>query len=249
MIGYIKNIFAKQQDTEQQDTDIKTIIIKNIIYNINSYKKCKIDYFEFEDNLRILFNVFRYCGLDNDKQFIIDILNIDKNRAINSVLEYISKELLEDKNFLLQVIECDHHPFHVREELRAEKSFILSCLSKKGWALIYASEDLRDDEEVVLEAVKKSPGMITEASERLQNDKQFILKAVEKNCYVILNLGIGKFLLDNDVISKATKNQQWDFFLLLKEEVHKYNQLKYKYKHILNFEPPLRYVRYLALHH
>lgn len=107
-----------------------------------------------------------------DKEFILK--HVDKD-----MLKFVDKELLEDKGFVLKILEINGLALkHVSAKLKNDKEVVMKALQNSaGFALKYASKQLRADRDVVNESIKKwkaplkyaSPELRQEALERIEN--------------------------------------------------------------------------------
>ncbi|MFI5343090.1 MAG: DUF4116 domain-containing protein [Chlamydiales bacterium] len=90
---------------------------------------------------------------------------------------YAAKELLNDKDFMLKLLNLSHHhlekaatlPFvYLSEELASDQNFMLTALEKSELAIGVASPSLLDDEKFMLQVVAKDPNDLQFGSPRIQ---------------------------------------------------------------------------------
>jgi hypothetical protein len=115
-----------------------------------------------------------------NKEKILEFLK--KNNVKKWVAEYLTPEMLDDRNFVLELVRID------------------------GGILKYVSSKLRDDYEIVVEAIKQSVlGSPFEfASPRLQENKEIVLMASNKS-YTNLKYASPVLKADIEFIKEAMK--------------------------------------------
>lgn len=97
-------------------------------------------------------------------------------------MKYVSKTLLNDKDFLIEATKENRALVYVPKEIRNNKELMTSVIEAVPANLIYC-EELKEDKEFVLGLVKKDGMTIRFVSESLQDDKDVVLEAVNQNCY------------------------------------------------------------------
>jgi hypothetical protein len=101
-------------------------------------------------------------------------------------LEYASKELLADKQFVLDTVKSNGRALgYASKELRADREVVLEAVKSKAIALRCASKELRADREVILAAVKSDGNLLQILPKELQADKEVVLAAVKSNGYAL----------------------------------------------------------------
>ena len=152
-----------------------------------------------------------------DKDFMLEIL-----REEGSALKYVSEELQGDQDFIFDAFKLNKKTEilnYVKKEFLADKNFMLKILGEDGTALKYASEQLKSDQDVVLAAVTENAEAINDASEELQSDRDFILSAIKKNGFV-LNHVDEEFLSDrNYLLAAIMETGEADFLENVDEEI------------------------------
>ncbi len=185
-------------------------------------KSSKIDKIpkEFLDDADVAFVLIKEKGracasaiskrLWGDKDFVLQTLKLT-SRFLNlklgseDVAEYVSKELLEDRDFISKAVEINggllqylQKKYQEDEEIVSQavaslgyalkfapkfqynKKIVLTAVGNNSNSLKFASKEMKDDKEVVMCAVQKNPESFKYASERLQNDKDVVLTALKK---------------------------------------------------------------------
>lgn len=101
------------------------------------------------------------------------------------VISLLSSRLQKDPDIVFVGLSTAPHSVYetiIPDELKDDKSFVLSVVSALRGGLECASERLRDDDDVVLAAVLSSPhNALQNASQRLKSDKRFVLTACRLN--------------------------------------------------------------------
>merc|ERR1712187_445129 len=108
----------------------------------------------------------------------------------SSAISYASKELLENKGFLLAAARanCDIIGFIGRvtqiQLIRKDKDAMLSIVQIHGSALRFASPELRRDRELVIAALRADPHACRFCPSELQSDSE-ILRILQANAKVV----------------------------------------------------------------
>ncbi len=133
--------------------------------------------------------------LKSDKNFVLKALDkIEENRdkyhiyQVFNTLDFVSKELLDDKDVILKAIARQNSPFeYASDRLKNDRAFVLEALKVDPFILTYVAKPLMDDKEIVLTALgkygkpwKNGPyaSNIKFASDRLKGDKEVALEAL-----------------------------------------------------------------------
>jgi hypothetical protein len=126
--------------------------------------------------------------LKNNKEFILKMIMKNKSYTKNLGFEFISKDLLRDKEFILDVIKIDGSLLaYVSKELREDKKVILEAMRNTGYAFGSASKKLRDDEDFVLKAIEiNAYNALRYASDRLKKNKKLVAKAYKYGGSIVL---------------------------------------------------------------
>ena len=137
-----------------------------------------------------------------------------------NVLENISDELKNDKEFMLEAVKNDWYGEvlqYASDELKADKEFMLGIIKNYGYGslLMYASDELKNDREVVMEAVKNNnTGEALEyASDELKVDKDIVLEAVKNDGWA-LKYASDELKKDKEFILEAVNNNIKAFEIL-----------------------------------
>ena len=116
-------------------------------------------------------------ALLNDKEFVLQV--IDNVELHFDFLGALSSELKKDKEI---VIEALKHGVGFRSSidpsLLGDKDVALALVSRYGNDLAYVSEELKNDKEVVLAATSANANAILYASDALKADKETVLFAL-----------------------------------------------------------------------
>ncbi len=125
----------------------------------------------------------------------------------------LSKELQGDKEIVTLAVMKSYGESSLKyasEELKKDKSFIISLVSKKGSILEYVDDEFKKDKDVVTAAViaPYSGCTLQYASEELKKDKNFIVSLVSKKGS-ILEYVDDEFKKDKDVVVSAIANDPY----------------------------------------
>ena len=103
-------------------------------------------------------------------------------RRLNpSVLEFASKRLLGNADFMRQVVRLNGDAFEFASEaLKEDPEAVLDAVNEHYATLRFASKDLREDRDFILEAVRWNGFALQFASPEIQNDKEVVLRAIEQ---------------------------------------------------------------------
>lgn len=112
----------------------------------------------------------------SDKTFLTDLIKRDY-----SILEFINKDLLLDKDFIKFLTEFSPYPLRYASRLNDDKAFILELIAINPMCIQFVSERLKNDIEVVEAAINIEPKTIKYASEFLRDDIKLISKVCLKN--------------------------------------------------------------------
>ena len=136
------------------------------------------------------------------------------SKRINKVPDYITPDLLADKEFALAALRAKWDIFqHLPDALKLDKDVaiakvtycytehaidkslyydkdvLLASITKEVFYLNYTSDELRDDKEVLLLAIGCKQFAMSYASERLKKDKELALFAVSQKLPVFVGYG------------------------------------------------------------
>lgn len=90
----------------------------------------------------------------------------------------------EAQKWLAWVVQRGGYIEEFPDELKADRSFMLSAVQLCGHALEFASDKLKADKEVVLAAVKTEAAAISYAAPEIKNDAEVIKAALKASGYV-----------------------------------------------------------------
>lgn len=136
----------------------------------------------------------------NDKDFISKLLE-SSNKYNLFFFAYVSDELKEDKEFMLEIIK-DTPEMLSLTNLQNDKSFMLAILKKNIEFADYIPESLKNDEDIMSLAIESSGDKLKEAPEQIKNNKQIVLKAIESSP-LMFKFASQQLKDDKEVVSKA----------------------------------------------
>jgi hypothetical protein len=136
--------------------------------------------------------------LDESKRPIFfEMLQKVKNDGL--VLKHASEELRNNKTIVLTAIEQNGLALEfASEELRKDKEVVLKAIENNGLALEFASKELRKDYDIVLKAVKNDGLALKNADSTLQNNYNIVLSAIKQNAQALIYSG--KIMQGNTLI-------------------------------------------------
>ncbi len=141
----------------------------------------KYVYFSEEE---LLYKIKTFGG-EVVKSFADEVLDNEKlmYEAIKTypyALDYASKRLQNDKDFVIKAVQYYPRALHyASEELQDNIIIVTEAVKRDGISLRFASERLRDDKKTVLVAVKNNGLALEEASKTLQDDYDVVKEAVK----------------------------------------------------------------------
>ena len=118
-------------------------------------------------NLRKLEKIKEMELHSKDKEYILKIVQEDID-----LLEFVDKELLSDKSFMMGVIKVNGLALkYASDELKNDEYFVkLALQNSAGFALKYASKRLREDREIVIESIKNYKGPLQYTNEEIRRE-------------------------------------------------------------------------------
>lgn len=124
------------------------------------------------------------ASLLGDKEFMTKALEYSVNAKNYHLganpLIYASKELQQDKEFVLDVVRKKGEALQYADYFKQDKEVVLEAIRNNAFALGYADELAKSDKEIVLEAVNKNGWVLSCASEELKNDKEVVMAAAQQ---------------------------------------------------------------------
>lgn len=194
---------------------------------------------EYEESIVNLiindFNNWNYLvdSLKNNKDFILklikkdqsvgfiysnlnEILKADKEIALESIknsiysLDYIPKNLKEDKGFILEIIK--NKDVHITKnevklfnKYKNDKDVVLELIKKQEYTFLLLN-DFKMDRDFILQAVKNN-GLVLKFCNQYKNDAVIVMEAVKQNIWSLSdasnelksNLDFAYKLCDNDI--------------------------------------------------
>lgn len=139
----------------------------------------------FDNNLAIYFvieQLFKNKEIRSSKEIIYKVLKqISGNEEDwkNDFISKLSKELLDDENFLLDLayILKGYHGlpyYNASNRIKKDKVSALKACSISGYYISYFDEEFLKDRDVAVVAVTSSPNVINRLDKTLQDDELFI---------------------------------------------------------------------------
>ncbi len=114
--------------------------------------------------------------MKTEKEHYLDILNENAHN-----IKFIPNEFKDNRDFILEAINldsvCNAYNFltFLSDELKDDKEIVLKIVEKDPFSMLYSSNRLQADKEVLSKAIFAAPIMIQYASEDLQLDKELVL--------------------------------------------------------------------------
>jgi uncharacterized protein (TIGR02145 family) len=147
-----------------------------------------------------------------DKSFILNVLNIEKNYDSNEIFDYIPEYLLNDREFVFKAISKNGGDLEFASvELKNDREIVCEAVKFNGWALKYASNQLKNDPIIVLKAIENdydddNAGEVFKfASDELKNNRDFVYKAVICKGWA-LKYASDELKNDREIVLKAIEN-------------------------------------------
>ena len=141
-------------------------------------------------------------------------MTLDKEKALQMLLEncshmeYISKELQNDKDFIKTAVSKKGDILAmVSPEFKACKDIVMAAVEQRGFAILNAENGFRNDKDVVMAAVKQNGRALMCASNKLKNDKDVVMAAIKQD-YNALRYASNKLKKDKEFICCAIKQNK-----------------------------------------
>ena len=177
----------------QNDRDVVKIAVKkqgNALFFLSK---------EFQNDYDIVMEAVQNDGyslkyaskhLQNDSNIVIQaIVTSSSTTGISVLYESVSKELLNDKEFLKNVISKTNGSTlrFFSNSIKNDKELLKDLVSISKLSLQYSS--LNDNDEFVLSLIEENSELLLYISSRLKKDFDFILKVVKKNvnCFTYID--------------------------------------------------------------
>lgn len=176
-------IFLLLDNEYKKDVDIFAIALskyENKKFFAEFIKKSSED-FTFEIAKRTI-KIFNYLDIKTKKSFAKKLLELDITHNMN-ILEYVDKNLLNDKKFMQKMIDKNSSALdYIGKNLRNDKEFIIKQLKKYGgiYYIYLASKKLQNDFEFILDVKKALDLSFSDFkfSNKITNNIKFIIKYI-----------------------------------------------------------------------
>lgn len=97
-------------------------------------------------------------------------------------LTFATPALLEDRDFMLEAVECNGMALSgARGALRGDREITLAAVRQNGEALLHADNSFKCDRDIILTAMRQYSDAIAWADKTLARDREFVLQAVAIN--------------------------------------------------------------------
>ena len=226
VFSYKKDLYCLRNENGKYILDFKndnySMILKIFIYHYGNNSYNMIKNFSYKDLiLKIIEN---------------DVYQID-------VLQYISLNLRNDKEFFLKAITYNIDALNYTVNLQNDKEFILEAVKQDGNVLYYASSNLQNDKEIVLEAVKQNGLSLEYTFVNLKNDKDIVLEAVKQNGEALKftyklqfnkEIVLAAVMQDGNALYYASDNLQNDKEIVLAAVIQNVDALYHASNHLKN---------------
>ena len=234
MVDYIQDIL--NTSSEKMNIEYSNFFIDKIIKNDINFKKNLIN-----DNQNkicnkqtlLCFNAIMFAikhnglniqGIDLENILMnhdvmisaIDYWIIHVNPDVTILLSILSKELKEDKDFMMKVIRrCPQLlSSHLLYKLKKDKDIVMEAMQTNGLYLKYVVEELKKDKQIVVAAVKSNELALKYCHDELMGDKLFMLKVLETNSRAIYFIQ-KNLLIDTKFMNSAMLRIHWKSVSLL----------------------------------
>eukprot|EP01080_Neovahlkampfia_damariscottae_P012624 gene12624-6528_t len=163
-------------------------------------------------------------SLLNDTK-ILKIIFKSMNYQVCHILPYITKEMKNDKEFMISILKSNDFFASISRDLRKDKDVIIVSIKHNYSNISYIDmKSFENDEDFFFRLIKSHPRIILEASKKLRKNNEFI-----KKCFKI-NIKVFDYLLpDEEMIWKISS---WNASLIA--HLKNYYKCKYndKYDHL-----------------
>mmetsp|Transcript_133354 Transcript_133354/g.188397 ORF Transcript_133354/g.188397 Transcript_133354/m.188397 type:complete len:315 (+) Transcript_133354:67-1011(+) len=120
-------------------------------------------------------------------------------------LQFASQELRADREFILQCVTIYARCLWcIGEHLVGDRAFMEEAIRRSPFALGYASEDLKNEEALVRLAVRGEPSALASAAPRFRDMKELVLPSVTSNGYTLRDMS-DRMKSDREVVLAAVR--------------------------------------------
>lgn len=151
-------------------------------------------------------------------------LIIDKHKALSVFCNnpFLSKDYLDDENFVLKVLKTDSTQFClISNRLKKDKDFLLKIqMTRKTFTELRIS--LQEDKEFIMKILDNCPVIYLDLNDDLKDDRDIILKAFRKETMLWRSEEIPKWLSEEQ--EKAEFSKDIDYILKQKDIKEKIKQ-------------------------
>lgn len=149
------------------------------------------------------------------KEVLEKIKNSFLEKIKNSHTEPTSdeKELLKNRDFLIEVLKINTSVFRFTEQFQNDKEIVRAVIkqdiaAKRGIGLLkFASEEIRADKGFMLEMLSLDNWALDKASDELKDDKEFVLQAMKGKYAIPLDFASLRLRKDKDVVLENISNE------------------------------------------
>ncbi|MBR8733134.1 hypothetical protein IX329_000707 [Fusobacterium necrophorum] len=123
------------------------------------------------------------------------------------------KELLKNRDFLIEVLKINTSVFRFTEQFQNDKEIVRAVIkqdiaAKRGIGLLkFASEEIRADKDFMLEMLSLDNWALDKASDELKDDKEFVLQAMKGKYAIPLDFASLRLRKDKDVVLENISNE------------------------------------------
>lgn len=214
-----ENIFVYASEDIKKDKDVIKQALKTLGSNRDVIMENQLANVQADDNFmkEIIeegqYYLLKYASEDLKGNRELVLKACRDTRAI----QFASKELRQDRDFLLQVISKNGGASkYIDEEFRQDDSFMMDAIEINPSALAGASKKIRSDRDIILQAIKRDGKCIVYASEELRRDKALVTEAVRQSAFAIVH--ISRDLQDDREFMLAMTRQNGDIIQYLDKE-------------------------------
>ncbi|CAE7360025.1 LECRK53 [Symbiodinium sp. CCMP2592] len=121
------------------------------------------------------------------------------------VLEFASEELRAEREFILQCVTIYARCLRcIGEHLVGDRAFMEEAIRRSPFALGYVSEDLKNEEALVRLAIRGEPSALGSAAPRFRDMKELVLPCVAANGYTLRDMS-DRMKSDREVVLAAVR--------------------------------------------
>ncbi|CAE7757605.1 LECRK53 [Symbiodinium sp. CCMP2456] len=120
-------------------------------------------------------------------------------------LQFASEELRADREFILQCVTIYARCLWcIGEHLVGDRAFMEEAIRRSPFALEYATDDLKNEEALVRLALKGTPSALSAAAPRFRDMKELVLQCVTKRGYALREMS-DRMKSDREVVLAAVR--------------------------------------------